>query len=72
MLCDELYKLGSKYLSKTGQKLVERLVTDNQILSAQAVLVGGILARGNDLAPEDRPLADTILRNFRSSLQDLA
>lgn len=71
MLCDELYKLAERYLSKEGQKLVEELVADEQILSAQGVLVGGVLAKGNQIAPEDQPLVYKLLRDYSGSLQDL-
>lgn len=67
----ELYKLSDILLSQAGQRLFEELVAKNQVLQAEAVLLGAALSESQDLAPKERQLAEDMLKDFGFSLQDL-
>lgn len=72
MHCEDFYNLAGKYLSVRGQKLVEELLHDDQILAVKAVIIGGMLSAKNSPEQSDVALLDSLLKMFGHTFNDLA
>lgn len=71
MHCEDFYRLAEKYLSVQGQKLVEELLRDDQILIVKAVIVGGMLSTSDKPDSADIVLLDSLLNVFGLSFKEL-
>ena len=67
----DLYQMSGVLQSKLGQRFFEGLVAKNQVLQAEAVLLGAALAHGIKLTPQQTQKVEAMLKDFNTSLEEL-